>query len=215
MSDVPPGTPPPPPGGGSAPPPPPPTGGGVPPGGGGYSPPGGPPGGGYGAPTGGYGAPAGAGGPAGTGRLAEWGERAIGFLIDWGIGVGLIVVGYLIAVIIGQISSVLGFLLALVVWAAGTVWFFYMGYLNGATGQSVGKRLTGLVVVSEESGQLIGGGMGVVRHLAHFVDSIICYIGWLFPLWDAKKQTIADKLVKTVVVTGGPKQQLGPDIFKP
>ncbi len=214
MSDVPPGTPPPPPGGGSVPPPPPP-GGGTPPGGGGYPPPGGPPGGGYGAPTGGYGAPTGAGGPAGTGRLAEWGERAIGFLIDWGIGVGLIVIGWILFIIISQISSILGFLVGLIVWLPGAVWLFYMGYLNGQTGQSVGKRLTGLVVVGEESGQLIGGGMGVVRYLAHFVDSLICYIGWLFPLWDAKKQTIADKLVKTVVVTGGPKQQFGPDIFKP
>ena len=117
---------------------------------------------------------------------------------------GLIVLGYLIAVIIGQISSALGFLLGLVVWAAGTAWFFYMGYLNGATGQSVGKRLTGLVVVSEESGQLIGGGMGVVRYLAHFVDSIICYIGWLFPLWDAKRQTLADKIMTTVCLPLNP-----------
>jgi uncharacterized RDD family membrane protein YckC len=32
------------------------------------------------------------------------------------------------------------------------------------------------------------------------VDAIICYIGFLFPLWDSKKQTIADKIVKSVVV---------------
>jgi uncharacterized RDD family membrane protein YckC len=37
------------------------------------------------------------------------------------------------------------------------------------------------------------------------VDGIICYIGWLFPLWDAKKQTLADKIMGTVVVTA-PKQ---------
>ena len=42
--------------------------------------------------------------------------------------------------------------------------------------------------------------MAFVRDLAHFIDGIICFIGYLFPLWDAKKQTIADKLVKTLVI---------------
>ncbi|WUN50496.1 RDD family protein [Streptomyces sp. NBC_00306] len=31
-------------------------------------------------------------------------------------------------------------------------------------------------------------------------DSIACYLGWLWPLWDAKKQTFADKVCNTVVV---------------
>jgi hypothetical protein len=26
---------------------------------------------------------------------------------------------------------------------------------------------------------------------------LICYIGWLFPLWDAKRQTIGDKIMTT------------------
>jgi RDD family len=42
--------------------------------------------------------------------------------------------------------------------------------------------------------------MAFVRDLAHIIDSIICYIGWLFPLWDARRQTIADKIMSTVVV---------------
>jgi hypothetical protein len=32
------------------------------------------------------------------------------------------------------------------------------------------------------------------------IDGAICGIGWLFPLWDTKRQTIADKIVKSVVV---------------
>jgi hypothetical protein len=36
------------------------------------------------------------------------------------------------------------------------------------------------------------------------VDTIICYIGWLFPLWDAKRQTIADKIMSTVCVPLNP-----------
>jgi hypothetical protein len=32
------------------------------------------------------------------------------------------------------------------------------------------------------------------------VDSIICYVGYLFPLWDQQRQTLADKIMSTVVV---------------
>ena len=43
-------------------------------------------------------------------------------------------------------------------------------------------------------------GKPFIRQLAHAIDGAICYIGFLFPLWDAKRQTIADKLMKTVCV---------------
>jgi hypothetical protein len=31
-------------------------------------------------------------------------------------------------------------------------------------------------------------------------DELICYVSWLFPLWDAKRQTLVDKIVKTMVI---------------
>ena len=45
--------------------------------------------------------------------------------------------------------------------------------------------------------------MAFVRDLAHIVDSVICYIGYLFPLWDARRQTFADKIMSTVVLSEG------------
>ena len=30
--------------------------------------------------------------------------------------------------------------------------------------------------------------------------AIVCYIGYFFPLWDAKRQTLADKIMTTVCV---------------
>jgi uncharacterized RDD family membrane protein YckC len=95
------------------------------------------------------------------------------------------------------ISAALGALL----WLASLGWAIYNAYMNGQTGQSIGKKAIGLKVVSEQTGQVIGGGLGIVRWLAHIVDSVICYVGYLFPLWDAKKQTLADKIMKTVVIT--------------
>jgi len=75
--------------------------------------------------------------------------------------------------------------------------------LQGRTGQSWGKQALKLRLLSESTGQPIGAGMAFVRDLAHIVDSLACYLGWLWPLWDAKRQTFADKLVKTVVTAEG------------
>ena len=56
----------------------------------------------------------------------------------------------------------------------------------------------------------------MVRTIAHIVDSIICYIGWLFPLWDPKRQTIADKLVKTVVhKDDSTRRSFSPELWTP
>ena len=60
-------------------------------------------------------------------------------------------------------------------------------------------RVAGVRCISLNTGQVLGDGMGVVRWLAMGLNSVICYIGWLFPLWDAKKQTLGDMIVSTVV----------------
>jgi uncharacterized RDD family membrane protein YckC len=87
-------------------------------------------------------------------------------------------------------------------WLASLVGLFYLiwnyGYRQGTTGSSLGKSVMKFKVVSEVTGQPIGFGMSVVRFLAHFVDAVICFIGFLFPLWDDKRQTLADKIMTTV-----------------
>jgi uncharacterized RDD family membrane protein YckC len=72
-------------------------------------------------------------------------------------------------------------------------------YRQGRTGSSVGKSRLKFKVVSERTGQPIGFGLSVVRWLAHFLD-LICGIGFLLPLFTAKRQTIADMIMKTVCV---------------
>jgi uncharacterized RDD family membrane protein YckC len=96
--------------------------------------------------------------------------------------------------LIGQLAQWLAHLAGL----AYLVWNY--GYRQGTTGSSLGKSVMKVKVVSEVTGQPIGFGMSVVRQLAHLVDAVICFIGFLFPLWDAKRQTIADKLMTTVVL---------------
>lgn len=72
------------------------------------------------------------------------------------------------------------------------------GYRQGTTGSSIGKSVLKFKVVSEKTGQPIGFGLSIVRQIAHIVDQVICMIGYLFPLWDSKRQTLADKIMTTV-----------------
>lgn len=72
------------------------------------------------------------------------------------------------------------------------------GYRQGLTGSSIGKSIMKFTVVGEATGRPIGFGPSILRQLAHIVDGLLCNIGYLFPLWDAKRQTIADKIMSTV-----------------
>jgi uncharacterized RDD family membrane protein YckC len=92
--------------------------------------------------------------------------------------------------------GVAAFSLAMLIGLAYLLWNY--GYRQGTTGSSIGKSIMKFKVVSEKTVQPIGFGLSIVRQLAHFVDAIICYIGYLFPLWDAKRQTLADKIMTTV-----------------
>jgi uncharacterized RDD family membrane protein YckC len=180
--------PPPPPDGGSYPPPPPSSGGFAPP----------PP------------APA-----LPTESYTPWATRALAFIID-NIPVAIVVgIGYVIQMVTMQETCVAGgpyggqycvnqpsgignivYYLTLLAAFAFAIW--NNGYKQGITGQSIGKSMTKFKVVSEKTGQPIGFGMSVARMFAHIVDAIPCYIGYLFPLWDAKRQTLADKIMTTV-----------------
>ena len=70
----------------------------------------------------------------------------------------------------------------------------------GQDGQSIGESVMKFKVISEKTWQPISFWLSLVRQIAHYVDQLICYIGYLFPLWDDKRQTIADKLMTTVCV---------------
>lgn len=71
---------------------------------------------------------------------------------------------------------------------------------QGQTGYTIGKSMIGIKLVKESTGQPVGAGLAFVRYLCHIFDSLPCYLGWLWPLWDAKRQTFSDKIVSTVVI---------------
>ncbi|MFF2552852.1 RDD family protein [Nocardia sp. NPDC058058] len=99
----------------------------------------------------------------------------------------------------GGLNAFGGILLFLVFVLAVGAGIFLI-YREGSTGQTPGKKIVGIRLVRESTGQPVGFGLAFGRKLLHVVDSFACYIGWFMPLWDAKRQTLADKIVNTVVV---------------
>ena len=150
---------------------------------------------------GGYQPPQPGGYPGGAGAAspyANWGQRAGAYLID----IAPIIGGYIVLLVISLIlHNVLSVILALLFWLGALAWTIYNRVITmGNTGQSLGKRVVGIKLVSETTGQPMGAGLCFVRDICHIVDAVICFVGFLFPLWDAKAQTLADKIMTTVVI---------------
>ena len=101
--------------------------------------------------------------------------------------------GAAVAMIIG--SSVM---LASLAWVGYNRWM-----IAGRTGQSLGKRVTKIKLIGEQTDAPIGPTNAFLRDLVHILDAI-AYVGYLWPLWDDKRQTFADKIMNTIVVYAPP-----------
>jgi Mce-associated membrane protein len=63
-------------------------------------------------------------------------------------------------------------------------------------GWSLGRALVGITVV-HRSGAVLGPWRLVLRDLAHLLDTAPVFVGWLWPLWDSRRRTFADVLLRT------------------
>jgi uncharacterized RDD family membrane protein YckC len=143
---------------------------------------------------------------------ASWGKRVGAMLIDYiptYIGLVIFYVGYFVWLFQfsttagtpdlggGLVPMIVGFAIMLV----GFGWTIYNRWLvGGRTGQSLGKRVTKIRLVSELTDAPIGPTNAFLRDMVHILDGM-AYVGFLWPLWDDKRQTFADKIMRTVVVT--------------
>ncbi|WP_084100990.1 RDD family protein [Nocardioides luteus] len=140
--------------------------------------------------------------------LATWGRRAGGALID----AALLLPFYLVAGVGGGLSQESGFFVTafgLLVTAVG--WFGFIGFAvwnhvlkQGRTGYTIGKGVVGIKLIrkapdSSTGSATVGVPVALLRQVLHVLDGF-CLIGYLWPLWDDKRQTFADKIVGTLVV---------------
>ncbi|MGP0031372.1 MAG: RDD family protein [Acidimicrobiales bacterium] len=145
---------------------------------------------------------------------ASWGLRVGGYLIDFVILA--LVEGVLDLLLRGTKSGAIHFTTtnhgvvhhhhySIVALSLGVVIsIVYATVLIGRpAGQTVGMMAVGVRCVRDESLELVGYGKAFVRSLVEEVfrlTVIVWIVDMLFPLWDAKRQTLHDKIVRTVVL---------------
>jgi uncharacterized RDD family membrane protein YckC len=133
-----------------------------------------------------------------TTAYSEWSTRVLAYLVDLAPVAGVWIVVTIFGDLIGNLAFALS--LDLITFAVTIAYIGYNRWILGGQGQSLGKQRLKIKLVSEETWQPIGTMDAFVRDLCHALDGTCFCLGFLFPLWDAKRQTFADKIVKTVVL---------------
>lgn len=129
--------------------------------------------------------------------VASWLSRAGAFAIDVLFGVGVVVVLVLVWFTsvpyswLWWLSTVLAVLIFLLIPLNRIL-------ATELTGWSLGRALLGIMVVRRD-GAPAGLWRLLARDLAHLLDTAALFIGWLWPLWDARNRTFADLLARTEV----------------
>jgi len=176
---------------------------------------------GYG-PPGGYAPPV----PRSTGPggvpLAEFGERLLAYLLD-GLVLAAILILPAVAVMVAllvpyahAVDSAANGQPHVAVIVGSFFWMFvlifglqFLGtYLYQVTyqlraGQTVGKRVMRLKVVDAGSGASMAAAAARKRWIIHLLFGFVgplAYLDGLWQLWDPQKQTLHDKVARTVVV---------------
>jgi uncharacterized RDD family membrane protein YckC len=147
---------------------------------------------------------------------ASWGSRFVALFIDGLLGdlaAAPAIVGYVL-LFTNSTSTTnadgttqlhfhdtgLSIALLLIGIVTGFIFFVWNWCLRqGRTGATVGKSVMAIRVVHADM-QPIGGGLSFLRYLCNIVNSLPCYIGWFWPLWDQRNQTFADKIMSTYVI---------------
>jgi uncharacterized RDD family membrane protein YckC len=78
----------------------------------------------------------------------------------------------------------------------------YFSYFHAVTGQTVGKLICGVQVVSAAGNQPLGWGRSIVRCLGYFISCFFLYAGFLWVLLNRRKRGWHDYLAGSVVVCG-------------
>jgi uncharacterized RDD family membrane protein YckC len=145
--------------------------------------------------------PVGGSAMAAPSNLASPGTRIVGGLID--VVVLVVIYGAMAIVFISaniQAPILLAGIVSLVIDVA------YFAYFWSSGGASIGMMPFGFKVRDVATGQYPTMGKAALRGLIWtlefgFTIFIIGTIGWLWQLWDPKKQAIHDKIAGTIVTT--------------
>jgi len=134
------------------------------------------------------------------GERADFGTRFIAWLIDYVIvGVAVGIIYGIFGAALGRIRGIGGLFLFLAWLLSIVVVFGYFIFFWTKSGQTIGKQVMKIKVVTTQ-GQLLNYGQAALRVIGYWVSSFIFCLGFLWMLWDPDKQTWADKIAGTYVV---------------
>ncbi|WTA56412.1 RDD family protein [Kitasatospora purpeofusca] len=79
-------------------------------------------------------------------------------------------------------------------------WLVLQRAERGRTGQGLGGRLVGIVLVDEDTGAPIGPARAIWRGLLHALDAVPTFAGFVRPVTHVRRRTWADTISRSVVV---------------
>ncbi len=82
---------------------------------------------------------------------------------------------------------------------AVTMNLFYFTYFHSVTGQTVGKRILGLRVITN-AGEPLKARQAFLRWVGYLVSAAFFYLGFIWIAFDSRKQGWHDKIAGTLVV---------------
>jgi Mce-associated membrane protein len=130
-------------------------------------------------------------------ELARWHIRAAAFLVDVLPGLAVVTTMLLVWLAV-PLRSVWWWLSVSFLAAAALATMVNRVVLPALSGWSLGRAVMGITVVHKD-GASVGMGRLLCRDLAHLLDTLSVFVGWLWPLWDPGRRTFADLLLGTEV----------------
>lgn len=128
--------------------------------------------------------------------LAPWHFRAGAFAVDVVVGAAVVATLALVSFTLPG-NGVWWWVSVSILGAAILLMLVNRLLLPPVAGRSLGRGLFGIAVVRRD-GQAPGPWRLLVRDLAHLLDTA-SVVGWLWPLWDSRRRTFADLLLRTEV----------------
>jgi Mce-associated membrane protein len=128
-------------------------------------------------------------------RLASWPARATALAVDLLPGAAVIATMVLLAAT-APLRGWLWWVFVGVAAVALVATIVNRWVLPSLTGWSMGRALFGIRVVTRSADPARSARL-LLRDLAHLLDTAALFVGWLWPLWDARNRTFADLLLRT------------------
>lgn len=108
--------------------------------------------------------------------------------------------GELNAICEGPTDATLAFAGLLGLIALIGVFVYQAKLLGGPSGATVGMKAVGIKAVVADTGAPLGAGKAIGRFVFASIFSGFFYLGYLWMLWDGRKQTWQDKVVSSIVI---------------